>query len=167
MDSTKLKQFLLLREFEQQQITINHDKLQTLDSERKPNIIFESDGFKSIERRGSSTASSDSGFPISPSTPPCVNSKTPKSGTRVLPNNDPSDRSDDELDIPPLPASRPPEDLERPFSPEALVTLHSDKKNHKFLLHLKIAENSMNHRLILVVHQPVKVRMSRILAIIT
>lgn len=132
MDSTKLKQFLLLREFEQQQITINHDKLQTLDSERKPNIIFESDGFKSIERRGSSTASSDSGFPISPSTPPCVNSKTPKSGTRVPPNfptdNDPNDRSDDELDIPPLPASRPPEDLERPFSPEALVTLHSDKK---------------------------------------
>lgn len=138
MDSTKLKQFLLLREFEQQQITINHDKLQTLDSERKPNIIFESDGFKStdaLKRRGSSTASSDSGFPISPSTPPSVNSKTPKSKSNFPTDNDPDDRSDDEIDSPPLPASRPPEDLERPFSPEVLVTLHSDEKQQISLVH--------------------------------
>ncbi|XP_061163894.1 uncharacterized protein LOC133173029 [Saccostrea echinata] len=134
MDSTKLKQFLLLKELEQQQITVNHDKLRRLDSGRKPNIIFESGGTKTDNawnRRGSSTASSDSGFPISPSPPPSANFKTPKSD--VFPHSSTmhalGEQSDDELDVPPLPTSHPPEVLMRPFSPDATSTLNSSENN--------------------------------------
>ena len=134
MDSSKLRQFLMLRELEQQQqINVNHDKLRTLDSERQPNIIFESDGFRSgdaCERRGSSTASSDSGFPLSPSTPPYTKPKTPKTGEHVLHSlttkESDEERTDDDMRVPPLPASFPPEALDRPFTPEMLGILESD-----------------------------------------